>query len=90
MGLLRSSDISKPVIRLNYADSQTDSLELVPSVNYWNLSQIDSHTTAPGQFSRTYYNARTDWFCLANADPETVQLGENCRAMSLNLKMRMM
>jgi hypothetical protein len=80
--------IANAVIRLNYSDGSTDSLELVPPVNYWNLSTIDSHATAPGQGSRIDYTSETDRFCMPAKLPETVQLGENCRAMLLNLKMR--
>lgn len=80
--------IANAVIRLNYGDGTTDSLELIPPVNYWNLSTIDSHATAPGQFSRNDYTSETDRFCLPAKFPETVQLGENCRAMLLNLKLR--
>jgi hypothetical protein len=80
--------IANAVIRLNYADGVVDSLELVPPVNYWNLSTIDSHATAPGQFSRNDYTVETDRFCMPEKFPETVQLGENCRAMLLNLKLR--
>lgn len=80
--------IANAILRLNYADGQRDSLELVPPVNYWNLSTIDSHATAPGQGSRTDYTSQTDRFCLPAKLPETVQLGDNCRAMLLNLKMR--
>lgn len=80
--------IANAVIRLNYADGQIDSLELVPPVNYWNLSTISSNATSPGQGSRNDYTAETDKFCLPEVLPERVQLGENCRAMLLNLKMR--
>ena len=80
--------IANAVIRINYADGKTDSLELVPPVNYWNLSTIDSHATAPGQGSRNDYTSETDRFCMPAKFPETVQLGENCRAMLLNLKLR--
>jgi hypothetical protein len=80
--------IANAVIRLNYADGKTDSLELIPPVNYWNLSTIDSHATAPGQGSRNDYTSETDKFCMPAKFPETVQLGENCRAMLLNLKLR--
>jgi hypothetical protein len=80
--------IANAVIRLNYADGKTDSLELVPPVNYWNLSTIDSHATAPGQGSRNDYTVEADRFCMPAKFPETVQLGENCRAMLLNLKLR--
>jgi hypothetical protein len=80
--------IANAVVRLNYADGNTDSLELVPPVNYWNLSTIDSHATAPGQGSRNDYTSETDRFCMPAKFPETVHLGENCRAMLLNLKLR--
>lgn len=80
--------IPNAVIRLNYADGIADSLELIPPVNYWNISTIDSHATAPGQGSRIDYTSPTDQFCLPAKLPETVQLGENCRAMLLNLKLR--
>lgn len=80
--------IANAVIRLNYADGKTDSLELIPPINYWNLSTIDSHATAPGQLSRTDYTSEVDRFCMPSKFPETVRLGENCRAMLLNLKMR--
>lgn len=80
--------IANAILRLNYADGGRDSLELVPPVNYWNLSTIDSHATAPGQGSRTDYTSQTDRFCLPAKLPETVQLGDNCRAMLLNLKLR--
>lgn len=80
--------IANAVIRLHYADGKTDSLELVPPVNYWNLSPVDSHATAPGQGSRNDYTAETDRFCVPAEWPETVRLGKNCRAMLLNLKLR--
>ena len=80
--------ISNAVIYLNYADGKKDSLELIPPVNYWNLSTIDSHATAPGQGSRTDYTSEIDRFCMPAKFPEIVRLGENCRAMLLNLKLR--
>ncbi len=80
--------IANAVIRLNYADGQTDSLELVPPVNYWNLSPIEAHAAGPGQASASDYNSMANRFCMPAKLPETVNLGENCRAMLLNLKMR--
>ena len=80
--------IANAVIRLNYADGKTDSLELVPPVNYWNLSLISANATAAGQDSRSDYTSEIDKFCLPARLPERVQLGENCRAMLLNLKLR--
>ncbi|MDP4273134.1 MAG: DUF4450 domain-containing protein [Bacteroidota bacterium] len=80
--------ITNAVIRLNYADGKTDSLELVPPVNYWSLSTIYSHPQSPGSSLRNYYFAEKDKFCLPKKLPETVELGQNCRAMVLNLKLR--
>ncbi|WP_372775559.1 DUF4450 domain-containing protein [Mangrovibacterium sp.] len=81
-------NIANAVIYLNYSDGQSDSLELVPPHNYWNLSPISARATAPGQGSRNDYTSETDKFCMPEVFPETVQLGENCRAMLLNLKLR--
>jgi len=80
--------IANAVICLNYADGLTDSLEIVPPVNYWNLSTIEAHANAPGQASASDYNSEANSFCMPAKLPETVYLGENCRAMLLNLKMR--
>ena len=80
--------IANAVIRLHYADGKTDSLELIPPVNYWNVSTITANATAAGQESRNDYTAEVDKFCLPDILPETVQLGDNCRAMLLNLKLR--
>ncbi len=80
--------IANAVIRLNYADGKTDSLELVPPVNYWNLSTISNDATATLQGSRNDYTSEIDKFCLPAKLPEIVQLGENCRAILLNLKLR--
>lgn len=38
--------------------------------------------------SNGHYTAEKDKFCLPEVLPQRVQLGENCRAMLLNLKMR--
>lgn len=80
--------IANAVIRLYYADGKTDSLELIPPVNYWNVSTITANATAPGQDSRNDYTAEIDKFCMPAVLPQTVQLGEHCRAMLLNLKLR--
>ena len=80
--------IANAVIRLKYEDGKTDSLELIPPVNYWNLSLITAGATAAGQDSRSDYTSKTDRFCLPEKLPQRVQLGENCRAMLLNLRLR--
>jgi len=80
--------IANAVLRMNYADGKTDSLELVPPVNYWNLSIISSTASSPEQDNRADYTSEMDRFCLPARLPERVQLGENCRAMLLNLRLR--
>jgi hypothetical protein len=70
--------IANAVIRLNYSDGQTDSLELIPPINFWSLCPIGGQD----------YTDEKDKFCLPGELPQRVQLGENCRAMLLNLKMR--
>lgn len=76
-------NIENALITITYENGQTDKLPLIPPVNYWNLCPIDSHATAPGQFSRSYYTAETDRFCLPSVFPRTVELGQNCTAMLL-------
>lgn len=80
--------IANAVIRLNYTDGKKDSLELIPPVNYWNLSIISSTATSPEQDNRADYTSEADRFCLPAVLPERVQLGENCRAMLLNIRLR--
>lgn len=80
--------IANAVLRVNYSDGKTDSLELIPPVNYWNLSIISSTASSPEQDNRADYTSETDRFCLPERLPERIQLGENCRAMLLNLKLR--
>ncbi|MBS0633446.1 MAG: DUF4450 domain-containing protein [Verrucomicrobia bacterium] len=84
--------IANAVLRLRYAGGsaaeQTETLELVPPVNYWNLSPIRPVITAPGQESRFDYVSPVDRYCLPKVLPQTVQLGENCRAMLLGWRLR--
>jgi len=69
---------------LNYEDKSKDTLSLIPPYNYWNLSPINIKAGAAGQESRGDYTNDTDAFAVPKPWPETVQLGENCRAMLLN------
>lgn len=80
--------IANALLRLRYTDGTEDRLELVPPVNYWNVSPIDSKATSPGQAGREDYLAPVDRFCLPSTLPSTVQLGRNCRAMLLNRRLR--
>jgi hypothetical protein len=72
------SQIANAVLRLQYADGNADSLELVPPLNYWTLCPCNGSEAPWGN----------DAFCLPQELPRTVQLGKNCRAMVLNLKLR--
>ena len=66
------------MIRLQYADGASDTLELVPPDNFWSLST----------YGGADYDYARDAFALPETPPATVQLGENCRAMVLNRRMR--
>ncbi len=70
--------IANAVIRLTYADQQTETLELVPPLNFWSLCPLGDSD----------YNYERDGFCLPKAPPMTVQLGENCRANVLGCRLR--
>ncbi len=63
---------------LTYADGVEDVLELVPPENFWTLCPIGG----------TDYDYERDGFCLPRTPPPTVQLGNNCRAMVLNRRLR--
>lgn len=63
---------------MRYADGVEDVLDLIPPVNYWNMCL----------FGPSDYNYERDAFCLPKTPPPTVQLGNNCRAMVLNRKLR--
>jgi hypothetical protein len=80
--------IANAVLRMRYAGGAVESLELVPPINYWNLCPIKPVMAASGQESRFDYTAPTDAFCVPEKWPQTVQLGENCRAMLLGWRLR--
>ncbi|MDB6095382.1 MAG: hypothetical protein JWM32_2944 [Verrucomicrobia bacterium] len=80
--------IANAVLRMRYAGAPDEVLELVPPLNYWNLSPIRPVITAPGQDSRFDYTADADAYCVPKPWPQTVQLGENCRAMLLSWRLR--
>lgn len=81
-------NIENAEIKVNYMNGDSESLYLVPPVNYWNLCPIDSHATAPGQFSRSYYTSEIDRFCMPEIFPRNIGLGENCRAMVLPMRLK--
>lgn len=73
--------IANAVLRLRFARGGEERIELVPPVNYWNLSPIRPNVTAPLQFSRQDYTSEIDTFAVPKPWPQTVQLGANCRGM---------
>lgn len=81
-------NIANAVLRINYSDGTKDSLELIPPINYWNLSHIGALASVAGQSSVTDYSVKRDGFCLPKVLPERVQLGTDCRAMLLNLRLK--
>lgn len=80
--------IANAVLRLRYADGVEHRLELVPPYNFWNLSPIRHRSGAPGQNLRPDYTDPIDAFAVPKPWPERVQLGENCRAILLNRRLR--
>lgn len=81
-------NIENAEIQINYEDGISEILSLIPPENYWNLCPIDSHATAPGQFSRSYYTSEIDRFCMPTVFPRTISLGTNCTAMILPRRLR--
>ena len=81
-------NIENAEIQINYEDGVSEVLPLIPPRNYWNLCPIDSHATAPGQFSRSYYTSEIDRFCMPEVFPRNIALGTNCRAMILPRRLR--
>ncbi|MCL4402726.1 MAG: DUF4450 domain-containing protein [Acidobacteria bacterium] len=83
--------IANAQVRMRYADGREEILQLIPPVNYWTLSPLTANPSVNGQTSglvnRTDYNYEIDAFALPKQPPETVQLGENCRAMLLSWKL---
>jgi hypothetical protein len=70
--------IANAELRMEYADGVVEKLELVPPFNFWMLSP----------FNGVDYNYQRDAFSLPKTPPATVQLGENCRAVLLNWRLR--
>jgi len=82
--------IANAVIRFRYADGISETLELIPPINYWNLAPI-SYSVASGGSSESIRCDYTDpsvAFVVPKPYPQTVELGKNCRAMLLNHRLR--
>ena len=70
--------IANAELRMEYADGAVERLELVPPFNFWMLSP----------YNDVDYNYQRDAFSLPKTPPATVQLGNNCRAVLLNWRLR--
>jgi hypothetical protein len=70
--------IANAVLRFRYADGVEERLDLVPPLNYWNLSS----------WGGLDYDSTVDAFALPAEPPPQVQLGQECRAMVLSWKLR--
>lgn len=65
-------------VRLRYSDGVEETLALIPPFNFWSLCP----------FGGADYDYKRDGFCLPPVPPPTVQLGNNCRAVLLNRRLR--
>jgi hypothetical protein len=70
--------IANAELRMKYADGVVEKLELVPPLNFWSLCR----------FGGADYDYKLDSFALPKVPPATVQLGNNCRAILLNQRLR--
>lgn len=80
--------IANAIVIFNYVDKSRDTLPLVPPVNYWSLCPYNIKSPSPGVVSRGDYTSETDRFVVPKPWPELVHLGQNCRAMLLNRRMK--
>ncbi len=70
--------IANAELRMKYADGVVEKLEIVPPFNFWSLCA----------FGGADYSYKRDGFALPRVPPGMVQLGNNCRAMVLNWRLR--
>jgi hypothetical protein len=70
--------ISNAEVRLRYADGVVEKVELFPPINFWSMCG----------FGGNDYDYKRDGFALPKGPPATVDLGENCRAILLNRRLR--
>jgi hypothetical protein len=80
--------IANAELRMKYLDGKIETLELVHPDNFWTLCPLAAHATAVGQGTRGDYMYERDGFSLPKVPPETVELGEVCRAMLYSWKLR--
>jgi len=70
--------IANAEIRMKYTDGVVEKMPIIPPFNFWSLCR----------FGGGDYNYDRDWYALPKVPPAIVQLGNNCRAIQLNWKLR--
>lgn len=68
-------------LTFRYADGSEESAGLRNPDEFWSLTELAAAPSAAGQDTNNDYSYETDAFCLPEIPPETIQLGENCRAV---------
>jgi hypothetical protein len=71
--------IPNAALRLRYSDGVTDTLNIVPPLNFWSLCPMSGGVD---------YDYSKDGFALPPTPPAVVQLGGDCRAILLNRRLR--
>jgi hypothetical protein len=72
------TNIANAQVIIKYEDDVIERVELIPPVNFWALCK----------WGGVDYDYERDKFCLPEYPPAQVQLGNNCRAMIVNYKVR--
>ncbi len=75
--------IANAVLHFTYTDGSTELLELVNPENFWALCPYSGRPSEKGQATTNDYSYENSAFCLPETPPDLIQLGENCRAVSL-------
>jgi hypothetical protein len=75
--------IANAELRLKYVGGETEELKLVPPMNFWTLCPVGGT-----EYGMIDYDYRRDAFALPKIPPVTMQLGNNCRAVVLPLRLR--
>ena len=80
--------IANAVLHFRYADGVCEDLELTPPDNFWTLSPYTCNPSSAEQDTCNDYNYENAGFCLPETPPDTIELGRNCRAVSLGFRLR--
>jgi len=70
--------IANARLRLSYADGITEDVDIIPPLNFWTLCPLGIRD----------YEYQRDGFALPATPPPLVQLGNNCRGVLLNARLR--